>query len=61
MKQGKNPTRAQKEIITENKLRSENWLVLTDSKELLTIQNKTSGKIRTLEKPVKTGGKGRRR
>lgn len=61
MKQGKNPTRAQKEIITENKLKAENWLVLSDSKEQLTVQNKTSGKIRTLEKPIKTSRKDRRR
>ena len=61
MKQGKNPTRAQKEVITANRLNAKNWLVLLDGNRYLKVQNKISGKERILEKPILTGRKDRRR
>lgn len=45
---GKNPTRKQKIIIKENKLNSDNWLVLKVFKDSICIQHKVSKKIREI-------------
>jgi arginine repressor len=45
---GKNPTRKQKNIIKENKLNPDNWLVLKILKNRICIQPKVSKKIREI-------------
>lgn len=50
MKHGKRPTRSQKIKLKELGLVPENWLIIRDDVKLLIIENKQSGKIRTLKK-----------
>ena len=50
MKRGKNPTRAQKILITSYRLSPENWLVTSEQKESLTIIHKHTDTIKTLKK-----------
>ena len=45
---GKNPTRKQKNIIKENKLNPDNWLVLKNPTSELHIQHRESKKIKIL-------------
>lgn len=46
---GKNPTRQQKNIIKENNLNPQNWLVLKNPTEGLYIKHKVSGNKRILK------------
>ena len=53
MKQGKNPTRTQKEIIARKTIAGKqlnpcNWLVINDTGASLTLENKASGKLTKL-------------
>ena len=48
MKQGKKPTRAQKIILSQNRLKWENWAVVAEDKSSFTIKHRTSGKLRKL-------------
>lgn len=50
MKQPKKPTRANKELISENRLRADNWMVIRESSSELEIIHKKSGKTRILKK-----------
>ncbi len=50
MKQGLNPTRAQKIAITNAGLNAKNWLVLSDEKHAIVIRHKSTGSIRILQK-----------
>ncbi len=52
MKNGKNPTVAQKKRIAEFKLNSENWLVIKDSPKEFLIQNRNSGNTRSFKKII---------
>lgn len=46
---GKNPTRKQKNLIQENRLNPENWLVLKVFRDKICIQHRASKKIRDLK------------
>ena len=48
MRQGKNPTRRQKEIIKGKNLNLANWLVVEQTKEQLTIMHRHTGKLRVI-------------
>lgn len=50
MKQPKKLTRAQKMILTEHKLRAENWMLKEEDNISLTVVNKKSGKIKVIFK-----------
>ncbi len=50
MKRGIKPTRAQKILISGYRLSPENWLVLSDCKESVTIIHKHTDTIKTLKK-----------
>lgn len=50
MKQPSKPTRAQKEIISKNRLRPENWMVAYESKETLEIVSKRTSMRKILQK-----------
>lgn len=50
MKNGKRPTRAQKMLITQQKLNYNNWLVVKDTSTEMVIVHRESGKTRTIEK-----------
>lgn len=50
MKNGKSPTKKQKIVLTENKLDYNNWLVIEDDKNKMVIQNRKSGKIKSIIK-----------
>lgn len=50
MKNGKNPTRAQKIVISNARLNVKNWLVISDEKHAIIIQHKATGSIRILPK-----------
>lgn len=52
MKHGKNPTRKQKMQIKAARLNCENWLVVKDSAEELILQNRQTGKLRTIRKEL---------
>lgn len=52
MKHGKNPTRKQKMIIKAARLNYENWLVVKDTVEEMTIQNRQTGKLRAIRKEL---------
>ena len=52
MKQPQKPTRAQKELISENRLNPDNWMVVFESKDTLEIISKRTSMRRILEKPV---------
>lgn len=50
MKQPKKPTRANKELMSKNKLVPDNWMVLSESKTELVVISKRSNQCRTLVK-----------
>ena len=50
MKRGKKPTRAQKVFISGYRLRPENWLVVSDMPEAMTIIHKHTDTVRELKK-----------
>lgn len=52
MKQPSKPTRMQKELIAENRLNPENWMVVFESKDTLEIISKRTAMRKILEKPV---------
>lgn len=49
------PTRDQKELISGAGLIWRNWLVSSETPEVLHIVSKASGKSRTIEKPLQGG------
>ena len=53
MKHGKKPTRAQRQLIKEWRLNSENWLVVKDTPESMTIMHRHSEQIRIIPKTRK--------
>ncbi len=52
MKNGKRPTRRQKQMLKELGLNSDNWLIIRDDKFELKIIHKVSGQVRTLQRTV---------
>lgn len=52
MKHGKNPTVRQKKLLTTLRLNYENWLIVKDTPDILTVVHRVSGKQRTLDKSV---------
>lgn len=50
MRQGKRPTRQQKVFISGLRLSPYNWLVISDTKELITIIHRHTNTIRTIKK-----------
>lgn len=50
MKQQKKPTREQKKLMSENKLRWEHWSVLMEDNISITVISKRSGQRRVLLK-----------
>ena len=57
MKQPSKPTRMQKELIAENRLNPENWMVVFESKDTLEIISKRTAMRKILEKPVVRRGR----
>lgn len=57
MKQPSKPTRMQKELIAENRLNPENWMVVFESKDSLEIISKRTAMRKILEKPVARRGR----
>lgn len=53
MRQAKNPTRAQRLLIKSMRLNSENWLVVTETPEVLVIRHRHSDREREIRKPGK--------
>lgn len=54
MRQAKRPTRAQKQLIRAWRLNCENWLVVTETPEAMTIRHRHSDKERTIPKRRET-------
>lgn len=50
MKHGKRPTRKQKILISSLRLNPDNWLVLGEDKEFLTMVHRHTDKVRKLPK-----------
>ena len=50
MKHGKNPTVKQKKLMTEWHLNYENWLVVKDTPDAMTIVHRATGRTRTIKK-----------
>lgn len=50
MRQGKRPTRRQKLIISGLRLSPDNWLVISDTKESMTIIHRHTDTMRTIKK-----------
>ncbi len=50
MKRGTRPTRAQKILISGNRLSPANWLVTSDTKEALVIVHRHTNTVRKLKK-----------
>lgn len=50
MKHGTKPTRAQKQFLESKKLNVENWLVIKDTPEAMTIIHRQSNKTRKIMK-----------
>lgn len=50
MKQPKKPTREQKEILSKNKLKPENWMVLEEDKYQTVFISKRGNKRRVIAK-----------
>ncbi len=50
MKQPSKPTRAQKEIISNNKLVPDHWMVVSESRDTLEIVSRRSGRRKVLIK-----------
>lgn len=57
MKQPSKPTRMQKELIAENRLNPENWMVVFESKDSLEIISKRTVMRKILKKPVVRRGR----
>lgn len=53
MKQGKNPTRQEKKILTARKLNAGDWLVCKHTSTEMVISHKHCDKIRTIALGVK--------
>lgn len=47
---GKNPTKKQKILLADNKLKAENWLILKEYVDKLEISHKASRKVRIIKK-----------
>lgn len=52
MKHGKNPTVRQKKLMKAARLNFENWLVVKDTTAEMVIQNRQTGKTRTIQKEL---------
>ena len=52
MKHGKKPTVRQKKLLQKFKLNPDNWLVVTENKEQITIVQRSTGHTKT----INTGG-----
>lgn len=50
MKQGKNPTVAQKKRMAKYKLNPDNWLIVKDCREEFLIRHRESGATRSISK-----------
>lgn len=50
MKQPKKLSRMQKILVSAHKLNPDNWMLLEDGKDRITIRHKKSGKIKFIEK-----------
>ena len=50
MKQGKKPTRAQRKLMEQWKLNTENWLVVKDTPDEMTAVHRHSGQVRVIPK-----------
>ena len=48
MKQGKNPTRKQKILISKKKLIPENWVVIRETNNGLEIRHKETGTLKVI-------------
>ncbi len=57
MKHGKKPTRKQKALLQAARLNCENWLVVKDTAEETVIQNRQTGRLRTIQKGRSDDGK----
>lgn len=53
MRQAKRPTRAQRLLIKSMRLNSENWLVVTETPDAMTIRHRYSDRERVIRKPGK--------
>ena len=53
MRQAKKPTRAQRLLIKSMRLNSENWLVVTETPDVLVIRHRYSDREREIRKPGK--------
>ena len=49
MKQGKNPTRKQKILISKKKLIPENWVVIRETNNGLEIRHKETGTLKVIQ------------
>ena len=56
MKNGKRPTRAQKKLMSQYKLNYENWLVIKDTPEQMTVVHRYSNQTRVIPKEDKRYG-----
>lgn len=52
MKHGTRPTRAQKILISQYRLCPANWLVVSDSKESMTIIHRHTDTVRVIKKNI---------
>ena len=50
MKHGKKPTVRQKKLLTELKVNFENWLIVTENNEQITIVHRHTGQTKTMNK-----------
>ena len=50
MKNGKRPTVRQKKLLTALHLNYENWLIVKDTPDILTVVHRVSGEQRTIDK-----------
>lgn len=48
MKQGKNPTRAEKAVIASYNLNPANWLICKKVNDMYTLQHRLTGKLRDI-------------
>ena len=55
MKNGKRPTRRQKQMLKELGLNYDNWLIIRDDKFELKIEHKLSGNTRVLKRTEQNG------
>lgn len=53
MRQAKKPTRAQRLLIKAWRLNTDNWLVVTETPDALTIRHRHSDRERVIPKPRK--------